>query len=203
MLETEYKRLLTADEYNKIAAHFDWDSVKEQTNHYYGDEDKILANNRVMFRVRVKGGKSVIQVKLHKNADSPLQICEELEYPIDGVPEVIENGEKYTGIKTGTLKNLGCTVTLRHSKMWDSQTEICLDKTEYLGITDYEIEIEYTDEHEDSRGIEPLSSSALLRKSSQKIPEKLSAELNALGVEFKENSVGKYTRFLRALENNN
>ena len=179
MLEKEYKSLLTEDEYNKIAAHFEWDWVKEQTNHYYCDEDKILAKNRVMFRVRVKDGKSAIQVKLHKNAGSPLQICEELEYPVDGVPEVIEDGEKYTGIKAGELKNLGCTVTLRHSKMWDNQTEICLDKTEYLGITDYEIEIEYTGEE---------------------IPEALSAELTALGVEFKKASVGKYTRFLRALE---
>ena len=179
MLETEYKSLLTESEYNKITAHFNWDSVKEQTNHYYCDDEKILAKNRVMFRIRVKDSKSVIQVKLHKNADSPLQICEELEYPVDGVPETIADGEKYTGIKTGTLKNLGCTVTLRHSKMWDDKTEICLDKTEYLGIIDYEIEIEYTGEE---------------------IPEKLSAELTALGVEFNENSVGKYTRFLKALE---
>ena len=182
MLEKEYKSLLTESEYNKIASHFDWDSVKEQTNHYYCDDERILAKNRVMFRVRVKDNKSVIQVKLHKNADSPLQICEELEYGVDGVPETIEDVEKYTGIKTGTLKNLGCTVTLRHSKMWDSQTEICLDKTEYLGITDYEIEIEYTGEE---------------------MPKDLSAELTALGVEFKENSVGKYTRFLKALEKQN
>ena len=182
MLETEYKSLLTEEEYNKIACHYSWDWIKEQTNHYYSDDESILARNRVMFRVRVKDDRSVIQVKLHKNVNSPLQICEELEYPADGVPEVIEDGEKYTGIKTGTLKNLGSTVTLRHSKMWDSRTEICLDKTEYLGITDYEIEIEYTGE---------------------KIPEELLAELTALGVEFKENSVGKYTRFLRALNNKN
>ena len=180
MLETEYKSLLTEAEYNKIAAHFDWNEIKEQTNHYYGDNDKLLAKNRVMFRIRVKDGKSVIQVKLHKNANSPLQICEELEYPVDGVPDAITDGERYTGIKTGELKKLGCSVTLRHSKMWDGKTEICLDKTEYLGITDYEIEIEYT-------GAE--------------IPAELSAELTALGVEFKENSVGKYTRFLRALGN--
>ena len=179
MLETEYKSLLIQSVYNKIANHFDWDWVKEQTNHYYGDKDKILAKNRVMFRVRVKDNNSVIQVKLRKNANSPLQICEELEYPIEGVPEVIADGEKYTGIKTGELKNLGCTVTLRHSKMWDSQTEICVDKTEYLGITDYEIEVEYTGE---------------------KIPENLSAELTALGVEFKKNSIGKYARFSKALE---
>ena len=179
MLETEYKSLLTESEYNKIAAHFNWDSVKEQVNHYYCDADKVLAKNRVMFRVRVKDGNSVIQVKLHKNAGSPLQICEETEYPVNGVPEAIADGEKYTGIKAGELKNIGCTVTLRHSKMWDNQTEICLDKTEYLGITDYEIEIEYTGEE---------------------IPEKLSTELTALGVEYRKASVGKYTRFLRALE---
>ena len=180
MLETEYKSLLMKSEYEKIAAHFTWDRVFVQTNHYYGDDGGVLADKKIMFRVRETDNKTVIQVKLHKNEGSPLQICEELEFPVNGVPEAIEDGEKYTGIKTGPLKNLGCTVTKRHSKMWDPHTEICLDKTEYLGITDYEIEVEYTG------GEMPLA---------------LRAELDSLGVEFKAASIGKYTRFLNARQN--
>ncbi len=182
MLETEYKSLLTKSEYEKIAAHFTWDSIFTQTNHYYGDADGILEKNRIMLRVREKDGGSVIQVKLHKNAGSPLQICEELEFPASGVPDTIVDGEKYIGIKTGELQNLGCTVTKRHSKMWDEKTEICLDKTEYLGTTDYELEIEYI---------------------GGGIPPGLHTELDMLGIEFKAASVGKYTRFLnRAREIN-
>ncbi len=179
MLETEYKSLLTRAEYEKIAEHFIWDCSFTQTNNYYGDADGILAKNRVMVRVREKDGKSVIQVKLRKNTGSPLQICEELEFPCPGAPDELADSERYTGIKTGALKKLGASVTLRRSKMWDDKTEICLDKTEYLGITDYEIEVEYT---------------------GSEMPAALRAELGTLGIKFKAASIGKYTRFLNALK---
>lgn len=177
MLETEYKSLISKEAYRKIENFYDWDWVQEQTNNYYSDKDGVLADNRIMFRVRSKGGKSVIQVKHHKNKNSSLQICEENEFPIDGVPEIIENGEKYTGLVSPPLYRLGCTVTLRHSRMWDSATEICLDKTSYFDRTDYEIEVEYTGDE---------------------MPEKLLSELAGLGVEFKAQAIGKYSRFLQA-----
>lgn len=179
MLETEYKSLLTEQEYKKIEDFYKWDYVAKQENNYYGDGDGVISKNRIMFRVRVKDGKSAVQVKLHKNSGSPLQICEETEFPIDGVPDIIEDAEKYTGIKTAPLRRLGASVTLRHSKMWDDKTEICLDKTEYLGKTDYELEIEYT---------------------GNTVPEKLTEEIKNLGVEFRDNAVGKYSRFLSALQ---
>ncbi|MBQ7574329.1 MAG: CYTH domain-containing protein [Clostridia bacterium] len=179
MLEKEYKSLLTKDEYEKIKTAFEWDSAKVQENHYYTDNEGILRRNRVMMRVRVKDNKSVIQVKLHKNPGSALQICEETEYTVDGVPKSFQDGEKYTGIKTGVLYNIGCAKTLRHSKMWDDKTEICLDKTEYLGVCDYEIEIEYT---------------------TDEINPELMQKINGMGILFKENSIGKFSRFLCALD---
>lgn len=178
MLEKEYKAMLSEADFEKIKDAFLWDSVKVQTNNYYTDDDGILRKNRVMFRVREKDGKCVIQVKLHKNKNSPLQICEENEFPINSVPKIIENGEKYTGIKTGPLVLLGNAKTKRYSKMWDKYTEICLDKTEFLDICDYEIEVEYT---------------------ADKIPDDLAEKLNSLGVEFKTSSCGKFSRFLNAL----
>ncbi len=179
MLEKEYKSLLTKDEYEKIRNGFTWDSEKVQENHYYTDDEGILRQNRIMMRVRVKDNKSVIQVKHHKNPGSPLQICEETEYAVTGVPKSFYDGEKYTGIKTDELKNIGCAKTLRSSKMWDEKTEICLDKTEYLGRCDYEIEIEYT---------------------SDTPPDGLMKRLTDMGVEFKAVSVGKFSRFLKALD---
>lgn len=178
MLEKEYKAMLSCEDFEKLKDAFLWDSVKVQTNNYYTDSDGVLRKNRVMFRIRKKDGKCVIQVKLHKNKNSPLQICEENEFMIDSVPQIIENGEQYTGIKTGALMLLGNAKTERYSKMWDKDTEICLDKTEYLGICDYEIEVEYT---------------------ADTIPADLTEKLNSLGVEFKENSSGKFSRFLGAL----
>lgn len=185
MLEKEYKSMLTEEEYKRLKNHFVWDEAYEQTNNYYSDGLGIIQKHRIMFRVREKAGKSVIQVKFHKNKNSPLQICEENEFGVDKVPEVIENGEKYTGLKTGPLKRLGRSVTLRHSKMWDDKTEICLDKTSYFDRVDYELEVEYT---------------------TDKINKKLLSELKELGIEFKISSKGKFSRFLERLyeiKNNN
>lgn len=179
MLEVEYKCLLTEDVYNKIKAYYKWDSIKHQINNYYFDSSGELGKRHIMVRVREKDGKFAVQVKAHKNPGSALQICEENEFPIDCVPERIsaEDGEKYTGVKTGELNLAGSLDTLRHSLMWCDGVEICLDKSEYLDRCDYEIEVEYTGD----------------------FPPELMEELYGMGVEFKKKSVGKYTRFIHRL----
>ena len=177
MLEKELKAMLTEEAFHKIEAMYKWDSKKLQENHYYVDTDGVLSQNRAVFRIRFKDGEYKIQVKVHKNQGSPLQICEETEFPAECAPESFsaEDGFRYTGLKTGKLVKLGFNTTLRYSFMWNDTTEICLDKTDYFDETDYEIEVEYTEECSDA----------------------LLAELKAAGVEFTEKSVGKYTRFMK------
>lgn len=177
MIETEYKSLIDENTYKKIDSAYKWDWKKEQINAYYFDESLELSKRRIMVRIREKDGEYKMQVKFHKNADSPLHICEEKEFDIDGAPDFIsaEEASKIIGIKTGKLMKIGTLTTMRNSLMWNETTEICLDKSIYLGNTDYEIEVEFTNG----------------------MPEKLKNELSILGVEFKENAVGKYTRFIR------
>lgn len=175
MLEKELKCIITKDMYEKIKSEFDWDSTAEQINYYYTDKNGVLRDNRVMVRVRAKDSVFRLQVKRRKNAGSPLQICEETEYEIDGAPMTIppETTLKATGHSAGELVKMGGSITLRSSLMRDD-TELCLDKTDYFDITDYEIELEYKDE-----------------------PQKeLLDKLKALGVTFNEKSIGKFSRFL-------
>lgn len=175
MTETELKSIITKEIYERVKKAFIWDKVKEQTNHYYTDKSGILREKRIMVRVRVVDGKPKLQVKLHKNSSSPLQICEENEYETDTVTEFIdsETTKKITGIDTDGLYRMGSAVTLRHS-LKRSGSEICLDKTEYFDIVDYEVEMEYED----------------------KMSAELLMKLTSLGVEFKESCVGKFSRFL-------
>lgn len=177
MLETELKCLISKNAYEKIKAAYEWDSEKIQENHYYTDKNGVLALNRTVFRIRFKDGIYKIQIKAHKNEGSPLQICEETEFKYNGAPNTIpaEDSMKYTGLNTGELVKIGFNTTRRCSLMWDNNTEICLDKTDYFDMTDYEIEIEYTGER----------------------PEKLIKELSASGITFDKPSIGKYTRFIQ------
>ncbi len=179
MQEVEYKCIITEEIYNKVKEHFQWDWSKHQINNYYFDEAGELAKRHIMVRVREKDNSCAVQVKAHKNPGNALQICEETEFPIDHVPEKIsaEDSKRYTGIATGELIRIGSLDTLRNSLMWNSSVEICLDKSEYLDKCDYEIEVEYTGD----------------------FPDELTDELKKLGIEFRDKSVGKYTRFITRL----
>ena len=178
MLETELKCMIDKETYLKLEKLFEWDWVKEQVNSYYTDRENLLKKNGITLRVRTKDKKNKIQIKVHKNADSPLQICEEVEYDIDDIPEHFTAGEveKMTGI-SAEASLLGSLSTLRHSLIYGGNTEICLDKNEFLDRTDYEIELEYTGS----------------------IPDGLIELLKDQGVEFNEPAVGKCTRFMRRL----
>ena len=178
MLETELKCMLDEETYNKLEKMFTWDSVFEQTNGYYSDASGMLKKNGITLRARTINGKSVIQVKTHKNADSPLQISEESEYKTDTVPEQLSADEvkRMTGLDVPAAL-LGSLTTMRHSLMYSDGVEICLDKNDYLDKTDYEIEIEYTKD----------------------IPPALLEKLDAEGVSFETAAVGKCSRFMMRL----
>ena len=179
MLETELKCMISAEAFERVKAAYKWNGVKTQENHYYSDTSGVLAENRTVFRIRKSGGTYKIQVKAHKNSSSPMQISEETEFDISNAPEIVsaEDGRRYTGLDTGELVKLGFNVTERYSFMPDENTELCLDKTSYFDITDYEVEVEYRGEY----------------------PSELIDGLKALGVIFENEAVGKYTRFITSL----
>ncbi len=178
MLETELKCMLDADTYEKLEKMFEWDDTAEQVNSYYSDPNGALKRSGITLRVRTKKGVSKIQVKVHRNSDSPLQICDEAEFKTDTVPDGFTRDEvrKMTGLDTDASL-LGSLTTLRSSLIYCPGVEICLDKNDYLDRTDYELEIEYT----------------------ESIPAELIQRLNAAGVFFTAPSIGKCTRFMRRL----
>ena len=145
MLETELKCMLDKETYDRLESAFTWDEVFEQVNSYYTDPYGTLKQNGITLRVRTKNGMDIIQVKTHKNADSPLQIAEEAEFDCSGIPESFsaEDVKKMTGIEV-PASLLGSLTTKRHSLMYCDGVEICLDKNDYIDKTDYEIEVEYT-----------------------------------------------------------
>lgn len=177
MLETELKCIITYDTFKKIEHAYKWDKIITQTNHYYRSLTPVLKENGITFRVREIDNKYKLQIKKHTNSNSPLQICEETEEVIDAVPDFFEAKDvlELTGVDGGDVFLIGSATTKRYSLMWDGHTEICLDYTTYFDTEDYEVELEYTGE----------ISSALLD------------EMKALGVEFKEKSKGKYSRFIK------
>ncbi len=178
MLETELKVMLTDTQFNAIRDIFEWDCVKEQTNNYYISPDNILKKHGITLRVRTVGGTHTLQVKKHTGKQQALQIAEESEFEISEIPmEMSEDAvEGYTGIRV-SASLIGELATLRHSYFFCDGVEICLDKSTYLGCTDYELEIEYT----------------------TPIPDELLEILSRYDISFDKPCRGKFSRFMGRL----
>ena len=178
MIETELKSMLTKEQYDIINAVFNWDDEKTQINSYYISPDNILKKHGITFRVRTINDEHIIQIKKHSGRNGALQISEESEFPIESIPDEFREDEvfKYCGIKV-QASLIGDLKTIRKSVFFADGVEVCLDKSEYLGTTDYEIEIEYT----------------------RPVPQELLDILYNEGVTFDKPCIGKFSRFMNRL----
>ncbi len=154
MIEREFKALLSKEQYEKICSLYEWDEVISQTNHYYDTSDLLLSERSITCRVRVIDGESFLQVKLPAGADFARV---ELEKKLGAaVPDVI-SADTLKALAKGycedfpEVRRLGALTTERRVKRFDG-AEIDLDKNSYFGKTDFELEIEFTDE-DFARGI--------------------------------------------------
>lgn len=146
-VEREVKILLTQQQYEQIRGRFQWTAAVEQVNHYYLDREGQLRAEKVNLRVRQIGNRYWLQVKtLVKNVKGGPSVHQETETDIDGAPDFFDSRtvKALTGVKTQGARRVGALTTLRHTLSVEPEIELCLDKSDYLGVTDYELEIEYT-----------------------------------------------------------
>ncbi len=184
MIENEFKIMLDCGQYEKILEMFGWNDVIVQVNHYYDTDDLALSSLHITCRVReIFGidGKYFLQMKFP--ADK-LYSRVELERKLDMLPEKLTGKDlsafsEYEDLPD--VKRLGMLKTTRNVHRFEGG-EIDLDKSEYFGKTDYEIEVEFTDENS-------------ARKVLSKITEKLGIEPNS------EVCAGKIRRFLEEYKN--
>jgi uncharacterized protein YjbK len=184
MIEKEYKEIISEKKYKEFLGFFKINKTVNQTNFYYADKEELLNSYGISVRVRLIGGKFFLQTKIpHKDKNCPggLKISDETEELLSSAPEII-SGEKIseiTGFKIGDVKLIGSLETTRSICEWDIENMLCIDKNNYLGITDYEIEAEYI---------------------SDEINSGLKIALARKGITFEKRAHGKRSRFLRAFK---
>lgn len=147
MIENEFKIMLNSEQYEKLLALYNWDEIIDQTNHYYDTDNLLLSGLRITCRVREIAGKYFLQMKMPGAAEYSRV---ELEKPLDALPETIDADEALRPHPHGhpmlpMVNRLGSLKTVRNVHRFEGG-EIDLDKSEYFGKTDYELEIEFTDE---------------------------------------------------------
>lgn len=152
MIENEYKILTDKNTFYNMLEYIT-DNYKDadkkrivQCNYYYDTENFDLYNNFITFRIRQKEKSLTQQIKI-KNVVTNTQISEEIEQSVSAVEnsykpdELLNQFEIYDDINL-----LGSLVTERTHHIINDGLCIDFDITMYLGITDYEIEIEYDED---------------------------------------------------------
>lgn len=146
--ERELKIMLTEEQYNQIKKDIEFDCCFEQTNTYYDTPDHKLSAQRGAFRIRKLEDHSVITLKLPLDEITK----QEYEYPTEAnTPEDLTTEElqllqEKAGVSLPLEKIAGFT-TLRCTKELPN-AELCLDKTDFGKIIDYELEYEYSRDHD-------------------------------------------------------
>lgn len=147
MIENEFKIMLTKAQYEKLLAEYDFTTVT-QVNHYYDTDDLEMSARHVTVRVRELGGKLFLQLKLPTGKDfSRVELSRELDGAPGSPPDSL-SGELLKSLANEDFPDLGRIGALSTTRsVWKFDGgEIDLDRSEYFGKTDHEVEIEFTDE---------------------------------------------------------
>jgi uncharacterized protein YjbK len=161
MTELEKKLLLTEDEYDYLMEHLGYESpliqkpITTQVNYYFDTDDFSMNRQNTTCRIRLKDGKYTATMKKHASG-SDQSTETEME---------IRNGLESNAFTDMGLKLHGELVTKRCVVLKDANCEAILDKNEYLGHKDFELEIEYAPEHEkDAQAILKIFKDMLTRR---------------------------------------
>lgn len=133
MIELEKKILLSADEYfillNSMGR---FSAFEKQVNHYFDTDNYDMDSQRITCRIREKNGKFKGTIKRHYDNG-----CSE-----ESSQEAIDEKDSRLFDKY-ILHPQGSLTTIRNTLYEDEDIKIVVDKNDYLGTVDYELEIEY------------------------------------------------------------
>lgn len=176
--EQEIKIMLSHENYELLCREFAWEEAFSQINFYYLDTQNYLLNHDVTVRVRYKNNLTKLQIKTPIDEKGNIRIREEFEKKINYIPTTIEGTElsEVTGIDLPDCKLVG-SMTTQRKILNINDMELCLDLNIYKNVIDYELEIEFLEEIEET----------ILKK------------LTDLGIDVNKKGDGKMKRFMKSI----
>lgn len=151
--EIEFKNLLTESEYDKIRNdHFSGEQPLHLTNYYIDNNELQLINNLLMLRIRVEDGTQLMTVKIpderhvvyEYSGITDIELTEGAAIDESSIPENIKEQLEKRNIKMESLAVQGSLITERFEKALNLGL-LVLDRSTYLGTTDFELEFEAPD----------------------------------------------------------
>ncbi len=166
MVENEFKLMLTEQQYTKLYSMYGWDKEYTQINYYFDTPSLELITSHVTCRVRYVGGAYYLQMKLPNGAEhSRIELEQKLGDALPFKLTAEELNELSGRDDMPDARRIGELRTLRSVKYFKG-AEIDLDKSSYFGKTDYELEIEFTDESAARELLQELKQAAGIEASS-------------------------------------
>lgn len=150
--EIEFKTFITEAEYNNLLKEFDLENnIFDQTNYYFDTPDTKLMNEKTVLRIRKKGSnyKLTKKTRAEVGADETHILINK-----EKADDFLANGfdASIIGIPY-FVKNIAQLTTHRASTPYKDGT-LFLDKSEYYGHVDYEIEYEVDDIRQGTKDFE-------------------------------------------------
>lgn len=173
-LERELKILITEEQYNKIIYSYDFSEPFIQTNIFYDTPDRKVKAAGGAMRIRKKNKTNIFTLKIR--TDSITHIEYEKEIDVDRIqdikdPEILSWLSKYDIPQEVEVL---VSFTTERRVFITENAEFCADKTIFENMTDYELEYEYTKDHDGITAFNKL--------------------LAPFGLEYIKNNPGKFSR---------
>lgn len=140
-IEKEYKYLVNFEKFKafllKCNEKYLFNKHKIQANYYYDTVDNTLNKSRTTVRIRQQHSDLKLQIKKHRENKDGSATSYEYSEKIDTLPTIFKIPDLQDNL---ILK--GVLITERKTYSFGVNSTICFDTNIYLGICDYEIEIE-------------------------------------------------------------
>lgn len=146
--EKEFKFLVSDEQFkvllSKCHAKYPFVKHKLQANYYYDTEDNALNKAKTTVRIRQQHSDMKLQIKKHRELNNGLSTSDEYSGKIDTLPSALKIPDV-----PESLHLKGVLVTERKIFSFGKNSIICFDGNMYLGICDYEVEIEVDEADKD------------------------------------------------------
>jgi len=140
--EIEFKSFLTQEKYLELLEKFNLkDKIFDQTNYYFDTKDRVISNNKAVLRIRKKEQYKLTTKVKDENGNN----LETHKYLTDEeAKDMLENGFDASIINMPYQVKLVGYLTTHRAKCPYLNGTLFLDKNEYNGHLDYELEYETT-----------------------------------------------------------
>ena len=146
MLEKEKKILLSKEQYILLLQIIEWTDYFVQINFYYDDKKQNLRKSNMTIRIRGKGDKLNLQIKIKQNRLGNRIISREYKKEVSEIPYLIKKEDLYEWFQIEIEDDViltGFMQTARRTKKLRDGVKLFLDLNTYSEIEDYELDIDY------------------------------------------------------------